>query len=164
ALLLFSLPLVSASAQEATSGGMPEVPGPSQALHAAPFYRCLRNFYVAPNGRENNPGSEAQPWLTIQRADTSARRGGDCINVASGTYKANVLVQHGGSEPTPTGYVVYRCQVLGACHVLAPQAGHLWGFKSGGNFVVVDGFEIDGNAALQPGGIADACLATDDET
>ncbi len=84
--------------------------------------------------------------------------------MAAGTYSANVLVQHGGSEPTPTGYVVYRCQVLGACRVLAPQGGHLWGFRDDGNFVVVDGFEVDGNDALLPGGIADACFATDDQT
>jgi parallel beta-helix repeat protein len=161
ALMLLS---VSAQAQEATSSGPAEAPGPSQALHAAPFYKCLRNFYVASNGSNGNPGTEAQPWLTIQRADMSSRLGGDCINVAPGTYKANVLVQHGGSQPTPTGYVVYRCQVLGACHVLAPQAGHLWGFRSRGNFVVVDGFEVDGNDALQPGGIADACFGTDDQT
>lgn len=163
-LILFSLLSVSAPAQEATLAGTTEAPGPSQALHAAPFYRCLRNFYVAPSGSNSNPGTEAQPWLTIQRADTSSRLGGDCINVAAGTYRANVLVQHGGSEPTPTGYVVYRCQVLDACRVLAPQEGHLWGFRKDGNFVVVDGFEVDGNEALQPGGIADACLATDDET
>jgi parallel beta-helix repeat protein len=163
-LILFSLLSVSALAQEATSGRTTEAPGPSQALHAAPFYRCLRNFYIAPNGSNSNPGTEAQPWLTIQRADTSSRLGGDCINVAAGTYEANVLVQHGGSEPTPTGYVVYRCQVLGACHVLAPQEGHLWGFSNDGNFVVVDGFEVDGNNALLPGGIADACFATDDQT
>jgi parallel beta-helix repeat protein len=164
ALMLFSLPPVSASAQEATSGRTKEVPGPSRALHARPFYSCLRDFYVAPNGSDSNPGTEAQPWLTIQHADTSSRLGGDCVNVAAGTYKAKVLVQHGGSEPTPTGYVVYRCQVLAACHVLASEGGRLWGFRNDGNFVVVDGFELDGNDALAPGGIADACLATDDET
>lgn len=163
-LILFSLLSISAPAREATSGRTTEAPGPSQSLHAAPFYRCLRNFYVAPNGSNSNPGTEAQPWLTIQRADTSSRLGGDCINVAAGTYKANVLIQHGGSEPTPTGYVAYRCQVLGACHVLAVQRGHLWGFRDDGNFVVVDGFDVDGNDALLPGGIADACLATDDQT
>jgi parallel beta-helix repeat protein len=164
ALLFVSLLSVSASAQQATSGGSTEVPGPSQALHATPFYSCLRNFYVATNGSDSNPGTQARPWLTIQHADAPSRLGGDCINVAPGTYRANVLVQRGGTEPTPIGYVVYRCQILGACRVLAAQGGHLWGFRKGGNFVVVDGFEVDGNDSMRSGGMADACFATDDQT
>jgi hypothetical protein len=161
ALVIFVSP---APARQATSGGTMEVPGPSQALHAAPFYSCLRNFYVAADGSDGNPGTPERPWLTIQHADTPSRRGGDCINVAAGTYKANVLIEHGGSEPTPIGYVVYRCQILGVCRVLAPQGGHLWGFRRGGNFVVVDGFEVDGNDGLLTGGIADVCLGTDDQS
>jgi parallel beta-helix repeat protein len=141
-----------------------EVPGPSAALFAAPFYTCVRNFYVSTTGADTNPGTQAQPWLTIQNADTSSRTGGDCINVAPGTYQANVLVQHGGTGPTATGYVAYRCTTLDACHVLAPGGGHLWGFEKGGDFVVVDGFEIDGNDALQADGIADGCIGTDDAT
>jgi len=141
-----------------------ETPGPSPALFASPFYACTRNFYVATNGSDSNDGSAASPWLTIQRADTPSRTGGDCINVTPGTYRANVLIDHGGTAPTATGYVVYRCQILDACHVLAPGGGHLWGFEKAGNFVVVDGFELDGNDALQTDGIADACIASDDET
>jgi parallel beta-helix repeat protein len=72
--------------------------------------------------------------------------------------------QHGGTGPTATGYVVYRCQTLDACHILAPGGGRLWGFANAGNFVVVDGFELDGNNSLQTDGIADACIATDDAT
>jgi parallel beta-helix repeat protein len=164
ALAFVSLLLDSAPAQQATSYGTTEVPGPSRALHSAPFYNCLRNFYVATNGNDSNPGTLAQPWQTIQHADTPNRLGGDCINVAAGTYRAKVLVQHGGTAPTSTGYVVYRCQALGACRVLAPQSGHLWGFRSGGSFVAVDGFEVDGNDGLQADGIADTCFATDDQT
>jgi parallel beta-helix repeat protein len=141
-----------------------EVPGPSGMLFAAPFYSCVHNFYVATSGSDSNPGTQEQPWATIQHADSASRTGGDCINVEPGTYQANVLIQHGGTGPTPTGYVVYRCASLDACHILAPGGGHLWGFEKGGSFVVVDGFEIDGNNALQSDGIADACLATDDET
>jgi parallel beta-helix repeat protein len=141
-----------------------EVPGPSAALYASPFYSCTRNFYVSTAGNDSNPGTQAQPWLTIQNADSSARTGGDCINVAAGKYQANVLIQHGGTGPTANGYVVYRCMTLDACHVLAPGSGHLWGFKGGGSFVVVDGFELDGNNAMQTDGIADTCIATDDAT
>jgi parallel beta-helix repeat protein len=136
-------------------------PGPSPALFATPFYSCARNFYVSTTGNDSNSGSETSPWLTIQNADTSSRQAGDCINVAPGTYKADVVIEHGGNAPIPTGYVAYRCQTLDGCHVLAPGWGHLWGFKNGGNFVVVDGFELDGNNALQADGVADACFGSD---
>src|SRR5262249_28554610 len=81
-----------------------------------------------------------------------------------GTYQQYVRIQHGGISPTSTGYVVYRCQALDACHILAPGGGHLWGFAKAGNFVVVDGFELDGNNSLQTEGVADTCIGTDDAT
>ncbi len=141
-----------------------EQPGPSAALFAAPFYTCANNFYVATTGSDSNPGTQASPWKTVQHADSSARAGGDCINVAPGTYEANVLIQHGGSAPNPNGYVTYRCQTLDGCHILAPGGGHLWGIEQPANYVVVDGFELDGNNALQTDGIADACIASDGDT
>jgi parallel beta-helix repeat protein len=158
----------SAPLQSSTSGNPPtgvEAPGPSQALFNNPFYTCLRNFYVATNGNDANDGTTpSTPWATIQHADTSARTGGDCINVAPGTYQQSVLIHHGGIAPTSTGYVVYRCQTMNACHILAPGGGHLWGFANAGNFVVVDGFELDGNNSLQTDGVADTCIGTDDAT
>jgi hypothetical protein len=156
-----------------STAGAAEKPGPSATLFAAPFYYCIRNFFVATNGNDANPGTQAQPWVTIQHADTSYRTGGDCINVMPGLYQQNILVQHGGTSPTPEGYVVYRCQVLDSCHVLAPDSRPIWGFKSGrnsgpnstgGNFVVVDGFEIDGNNALQAEGTSVICFNTADAT
>jgi parallel beta-helix repeat protein len=155
-LLALATPLALARAAEQ--------PGPSAALLAAPFYSCVRNFYVAATGSDANPGTQASPWQTIQHADSAARTGGDCINVAAGTYQANVLLTHGGTAPTAIGYVAYRCQTLDGCHILAPGTGHLWGIRQPANFVVVDGFELDGNNALKPDGIADACLSSDGDT
>jgi hypothetical protein len=84
--------------------------------------------------------------------------------VTPGTYQAKVLIRHGGTGPTATGYVVYRCQTLNACHILAPGGGHLRGFANAGDFVVIDGFELDGNNSPQTDGIADTCIGTDDAT
>jgi hypothetical protein len=137
-------------------------PGPSAALFDSPFYSCGRNFYVSTTGSDSHTGTRASPWRTIQHADSSARKPGDCINVAAGTYKANVLIRHGGNAPTPTGYVVYRCATLDKCHVLAPGSGHLWLILTPANFVVVDGFELDGNGttAAAPDGLADKCIGS----
>src|SRR5712671_2729412 len=160
ALLLSVLPAANQFIQPIFNPpvGNVESPGPSQTLFDHPWYTCVRNFYVSTTGNDGAAGtSPGAAWLTIQNADTSSRTGGDCINVAPGTYNAGVLIQHGGSAPTASGYVVYRCQVLDACHVLATGGGFLWGFAFNGAFVVVDGFELDGNNALLADGIADKC-------
>jgi parallel beta-helix repeat protein len=138
------------------------VPGPNAAL--APFYSCRANFYVSTTGKDSNSGAQASPWRTIQHADSSARKAGDCINVAAGTYTGNLVIQHGGNAPTATGYVVYRCQSLDKCHILANSSGHLWGLGKGSSFTVVDGFELDGNNALKTDGLADACIGSDGAT
>jgi parallel beta-helix repeat protein len=138
-----------------------EAPGPSAALFNAPFYSCRRNYYVATNGDDAKDGSQASPWKTIQHADSASRLPGDCINVAAGTYNANIVIRNGGNAPTATGYVAYRCQILDKCRVLAPGAGHLWLLESPANFVAVDGFELDGNGTpLQPDGMADLCIGS----
>jgi parallel beta-helix repeat protein len=138
-----------------------ETPGPSAALFGAPFYSCQRNYFVATTGDDSGDGSQAKPWKTIQHADSASRLPGDCINVAAGTYAADIVIRNGGNEPTSTGYVTYRCQILNQCHVLAPAAGHLWLIESPANFIVVDGFEIDGNGTIaQPDGMADQCIGS----
>jgi hypothetical protein len=121
----------------------------------------LRNFYVnGTSGKDSNPGTQASPWLTIQQADSTSRTGGDCINVAPGTYSTpGIMLEHGGTGASTTGYVVYRCQSLDACHVISSTiyASPVWAFQ-GSNYVVVDGFEVDGNSQTTYGGLADTCF------
>jgi hypothetical protein len=75
-------------------------------------------FYVSPNGRDSNPGTQAQPWQTIQHAINSFSLGanGATIHVAAGTYSdlnncsyssVNICVTRGGSSPTVR--LVLRC-------------------------------------------------------
>jgi len=47
AAIFFSLFFGPTQAQPPTSSSVAELPGPSPALHAAPFHTCVRNFYVA---------------------------------------------------------------------------------------------------------------------
>ena len=162
--LLMALAVFAAAITASPSMASPDKPGRSPSLHATPFYTCVRSFYVATTGSDSNPGTEALPWLTIQNADSSSRQPGDCIIVEPGIYQKNILIQHGGNAPTPTGYVVYRCKNVGQCHVLAPGGGHLWGIEKGGSFLVIDGFEIDGTNALKTNGIADSCIGSDGDT
>ena len=146
-----------------------ETPGPSAALLANPvyaqgigtLYTCKRNFYVnGVSGNDAAPGTIQAPWKTIQNADTPDRTGGDCINVAPGTYSTSGLqTQHGGTSASVAGYVVYRCQTLDGCHIQynGTLGGHLWIFQ-GATYVVADGFEVDGNEQAAYGGLADSCF------
>ena len=125
------------------------LPGPSAALFASPMYTCVNNYYVATNGNDSNPGTQASPWLTIQKADLAAggRVAGDCVNVAPGTYAAGVQPTRGGNLAAPTGYVVYRCQTLDGCVITASggnadPAFNVASTGAGPNYLVLDGFEF----------------------
>jgi len=60
-------------------------------------------YYVAKNGNNSNPGTQAQPWLTIQKAaDTLVA--GDTVYIKAGTYKEVVTPQDSGA---PNQYITY---------------------------------------------------------
>jgi parallel beta-helix repeat protein len=134
-----------------------QVPGPSVALFNNPYYTCVRNFYVATNGSDSNDGTAAVtggghgPWLTIAKADTASRAGGDCINIGPGTYATfNAAIAHGGSRAAATGYVVYRCSTPAfisgtGCIITDPGRVICAGNNCGFNFpsyLMFDGFNF----------------------
>jgi parallel beta-helix repeat protein len=60
-------------------------------------------YYVSPTGSDSNPGTEAQPWRTIQKAaDTLVA--GDTVYIKAGTYQERVIPQNSGSAGN---YIVY---------------------------------------------------------
>ena len=149
----------SCSAPPVTTTGAVEKPGPSATLFAAPFYSCVRNFYVSPSGNDGAAGTQAAPWKTIQHADNAAggRVAGDCVNVAPGTYATGLRATHGGGAATADGYVVYRCQTLNGCKitstggVAAPSGLTIVSSGSGPNFIVIDGFELAASSQVTYG-------------
>ncbi len=56
-----------------------------------------RQFYVATNGRNSNPGTAAAPFRTIQRAADLAEPG-DVITVRAGIYRERVNPPRGGAS------------------------------------------------------------------
>lgn len=42
-------------------------------------------YYVAKNGNDSNPGTESQPWRTIQKA-AETLVAGDTVYIKAGTY------------------------------------------------------------------------------
>jgi hypothetical protein len=145
--------LVDSPGDSSGPGAAVQRPGPSPMLYASPFYTCLRNFYVATTGEDTADGSKANPWLTLQHADDSAPRAGDCINVEPGTYAAGVTLAHGGNVASATGYVVYRCTTLDGCIVTDSNTG--FGIETTTfpmpNYFVFDGFELAASTQVSYG-------------
>jgi parallel beta-helix repeat protein len=142
AALLIAPGVAGAISQDTPAG---EVPGPSAAAFANPFYACARNYYVAPAGSDANVGSRSSPWATLQHAD-GGRVAGDCVHVAPGTYAAGLRVTRGGNHAASDGYVVYRCETLDGCRINALGGNDAPAFtfntEGGPNYVVIDGFEL----------------------
>jgi len=60
-------------------------------------------YYVAPDGSDSNPGTQDEPWQTIQKAaDTLVA--GETVYIRAGTYAERVVPANSG---TADGYIVY---------------------------------------------------------
>ena len=63
------------------------------------------DYYVSKTGSDSNSGTEASPWLTIQKAANSALQG-STVNIKAGTYNEKVNVNVSGSAAT--GYTTFQ--------------------------------------------------------
>jgi len=63
-------------------------------------------YYVAKNGNNSNSGTEAQPWLTIQKAANTIVVG-DTVYIKEGTYNEIVSPQNSGSSQSYITYSAY---------------------------------------------------------
>lgn len=57
-------------------------------------------YYVATTGSDSNPGTESQPWLTIQKA-ANTMTAGDTVYVQNGVYNERVESKAHGSPASP---------------------------------------------------------------
>ncbi len=64
--------------------------------------------FVATIGDDASPGTEAQPWRTIQRA-ADAVQPGDVVSIAAGTYQEQVTITRSG---TPGRRITFRGEAV----------------------------------------------------
>jgi hypothetical protein len=57
-------------------------------------------YYVSTAGSDSNPGSQSQPWATVQKA-ASTVVAGDTVNITAGTYSETVTVSASGTSSLP---------------------------------------------------------------
>jgi parallel beta-helix repeat protein len=64
------------------------------------------DYYVSKSGNDSNPGTEAQPWKTIQKA-ANTLTAGDTVYIKAGSYYERVQPQKSGSAGNYITYTAY---------------------------------------------------------
>jgi hypothetical protein len=63
-------------------------------------------YYVAPSGKDSNPGTLSQPWQTIQKA-ANTLVAGETVYIRAGTYPEQVVPHNSGSAGNYITYAAY---------------------------------------------------------
>lgn len=122
ALPILSAPLTSA-------------PNAVSASAAAPVGHI---FYIALNGNNNNPGTQALPWRNLNHA-VYAMRAGDTVLVKNGTYAESLYINRSGAAGKPITYKAYP----GHTPKIEINKKDLEGILiQGASYIHVEGFEV----------------------
>ncbi len=100
-------------------------------------------YYVSPIGSDSNNGSNATPWLTLQKAETLAANG-DTVFVAAGTYVENDPSRHTWNIAKGINWVAQ-----GVVIVKGNAAANTAVYISGTNPMTFTGFTFDGESKTQ---------------
>ena len=85
---------------------------------------------AAPGAADTNPGTEEQPFKTVQHAADMAKPG-DTVYVMAGKYAERVKVRAGGTEGKPVAFVA-----------MPRRSATVRGFDLEAGYIRVEGFEI----------------------
>jgi len=110
-------------------------------------------YFVAPNGSDANPGTQAAPFKTIQKA-ASMMVAGDTCRIRAGTYRETVIPVNSGKPGAPITFQAFQHEkvvISGADVVSAPWKKHKgdiytasmpWTMGPGKDMVFVDGVAV----------------------
>ena len=100
------------------------------------------SLYVAPQGSDQHPGTQALPFKTIGRAARAARAG-TTVYVARGLYAEGVKTTASGSA---NARIVYVSTTKWGARIVPPaKSVNRAAWDNRGNYVDIVGFEIDGS-------------------
>ncbi len=99
-------------------------------------------YYVSTTGDDSNPGTESQPWRTIQHAAETIVAG-DTVYVKAGTYQERVTPQNSGSAGNYIIYAVYPGDTVAidGNGVSVPEWGGLFDV-SGKSYIKISTFRV----------------------
>jgi len=120
------------------SDHLPGIASSFQSATATPFF-------VAPDGNDSNPGTEALPWRTIQKA-ASTLVAGDTVYIKNGTYHETVQPKNSG---TSKGYIVYSAYpghnpIIDGAGVSGDYRGL---FAVRGSYIIISGLTVRNSKA-----------------
>ena len=102
------------------------------------------DYWVSTAGSDGNPGSQAQPWRTIQRAVTQPVAPGDTVHVLPGTYVGFITDIDG----TPGAPITWKAEGAGVV-LNQPQNPPSYNNDNirleDADYNVIDGFELTGS-------------------
>ncbi len=97
-----------------------------------------RTFYIAPNGNDADPGSEAKPWQTIQHA-ADALDPGDTVLIKNGTYRDGAIITRSGQPDKPLTFKAYPGQTP-KLEIDTPHGEAILIYKAA--YIRIDGLEL----------------------
>ncbi len=143
---LFSRTDASESVPRLSSRGTTTVKNTITGLIVAAYFASLlqaATYYVAPQGNDANPGTEGQPWRTLQHAANRITAGDEVI-IMPGAYDERVVLPRGKSG-SPEGWIVFRSHL--------PGQAFIKGFEgNSNNFIRIQGFAITYDKSSWKGG------------
>jgi hypothetical protein len=129
--------------------------GPTAAVKDEPAAYTGSIYFVAATGSDFNPGTEAQPWRTVQKAaDTLVA--GDTVYIRAGIYRERVMPQNSGSAGQYITYAAYPGETVtmdGSGITLPDDLAGLFHI-SNKSYIVVSGLRVidagpnDNNAGI----------------
>lgn len=111
-----------------------------QHMAPAPVLDVTCTHYAASNGSDDNPGTESQPWATIQHAADAAQPG-NVICFRGGTYNGEEThLSCSGSANDPITFIAYP----GEAPILdgGGEVGELLILDAGASYIRISGFTL----------------------
>lgn len=108
--------------------------------------RSGATFYVSTSGNDNNAGTLASPWRTIQKAANTVKAG-DTVQVRAGTYNEIVTMKTSGNATA--GYITFQNYpgegpIIDGTGLAVGSSGQtgLLSLEGTFNYIAIQGFEI----------------------
>src|SRR5271166_3835681 len=105
--------------------------------------QTAKTYYVAKNGSDSNPGTQAEPWLTISHGANTARAG-DTVYVMAGVYNELVNLPHSGKAAAPITFESYPGQaaIIDGTGLKVSGTQGLITIAGVRSYITVSGFEM----------------------
>ncbi|MGI4842473.1 MAG: choice-of-anchor Q domain-containing protein [Janthinobacterium lividum] len=100
------------------------------------------HLYVATTGSDSNPGTQARPFKTINKA-ASVAKASTTVHVAPGTYNGNVSTKLSGTSSAPIRFV---SDTKWGARIVGSGSEVMW--LNNGSYVEINGFDISGPGRL----------------